>query len=69
MIKMYTTHCPQCRMLVLKLQEKGLEFEEVTDIEVVRKVAQDNDLSTVPILDFDGEILSFSKAVQKLNKL
>lgn len=69
MIRLYTTHCPQCIILVKKLQEKGLEFEEINDIEIIKKVAQDNKLSTVPILDFDGEILNFSKSIQKINTL
>lgn len=69
MIKLYTTHCPQCKILDKKLKEKNIEFEEITDIEIIKKFAEENKISAVPILDFNGEILTFSKAIQKINTL
>ena len=32
MIKMYSTHCPKCKILETKLKQKNIEYEECTDI-------------------------------------
>lgn len=62
-IKLYTTHCPKCNVLASKLKEKGVEFEEVTDISVMESLGIEN----VPALQID--IRDFSEAVKFVNQL
>ena len=33
---LYTTHCPKCKVLTTKLKAKGVDYEEVTDVDVMR---------------------------------
>ena len=34
---LYTTHCPKCLVLEKKLASKNIEFEEITDNELMLK--------------------------------
>lgn len=64
MIKMYSTHCPKCKILETKLKQKNIEYEECTDInEMLSK-----GIETVPILEVDGQMLDFGKAVRWVNE-
>lgn len=64
MIKMYSTHCPKCKILETKLKQKNIEYEECTDInEMLSK-----GIETVPILEVDGQMLDFGKAVKWVNE-
>lgn len=64
MIKMYSTHCPKCKILETKLKQKNIEYEECTDInEMLSK-----GIETVPILEVDGQLLDFGKAVKWVNE-
>lgn len=38
MIKMYSTHCPKCKVLAMKLAQKNIEFEEIDNIEVMCQI-------------------------------
>lgn len=61
MVKVYTTGCPKCQILEMKLQSKNIEFEEVTDISVMEKLGID----MVPILEVEEDhLLSFGEAVK-----
>lgn len=63
MIKLYTTHCPKCRVLESKLKNKNIQYVEVTDVdEMVKKGFQ-----AAPILEVDDKIMKFAEAVQWVN--
>ena len=34
---LYTTNCPKCKILESKLKAKNIEYNTVTDIEVMQK--------------------------------
>ena len=36
-VKLYSTHCPMCNVLEKKLQQKNIFFEEINDIELMKK--------------------------------
>ncbi len=59
MIKMYSTHCPKCKVLAMKLAQKNIEFEEIDDIEVMRQIG----LKSAPALQVEGQILDFNAAI------
>lgn len=62
---LYSTHCPKCLVLEKKLKTKGIVYEEVNDIEIMK---EKNYLS-VPVLEVDGERLDFKKANDWVNSL
>lgn len=64
MIKLYSTGCPKCNVLKLKMNAKGIEFKEITDIEVLKQM----NLQSVPYLQIDDEeLMDFSKANEWIN--
>lgn len=52
-IKLYTTHCPQCKGVEMLLKKKNVEYEECTDIEELRALG----IQQVPVLSVDGKLL------------
>ena len=63
MITLYTTHCPKCRVLEAKLAQKGIEYQENTDIDYMSSLG----IMSVPVLKVDGELLDFTTANNWIN--
>ena len=64
MIKIYTTGCPKCQILEMKLEQKGILFEEVTDISLMERMGID----LVPMLEVEENcLLPFNEAVKWVN--
>jgi glutaredoxin len=65
MITIFTTEtCPKCRILKKKLEDKGLEYTEVTDEEKLRQM----DILSVPVMTVDGERMDFAEAIKYVNE-
>lgn len=64
MIVLYTTFCPKCKILETKLNSNNIEYEEVTDTELMISKG----FMSVPVLEVDGEIMDFSKANKWINE-
>lgn len=64
MIKLYSTHCPKCEILETKLNQKSIQYEECNDVEEMLSKG----IETVPILEVDGQLLDFGKAVRWVNE-
>ena len=64
MIKMYTTGCPRCNVLKKKLDEKGIQYEMITDKDIMISKG----FSVVPILEVDDRIMEFAEAVKWINE-
>lgn len=65
-VKLYTTHCPKCNVLKAKLDDKNLQYEEVTDSDVMTSLGIDE----VPVLQIDdGPLMVFSEAVKYVNQM
>jgi glutaredoxin-related protein len=63
---LYTTHCPKCRILEKKLQDKKVEYDTVEDVEEMKKIG----ISTVPVLSVpDKGNLQYLDAVKFVNAL
>ena len=62
-IKLYTTHCPKCIILEKKLDTKGIEYEMITDEEVMI----DKGFMSAPMLEVDGEVMNFKQANDWVN--
>ena len=65
MITIFTTEtCPKCRILKKKLEDKGIEYTEVTDEEKLRQM----DILSVPVMTVDGERMDFAEAIKYVNE-
>lgn len=59
MVKLYSTHCPKCKILTIKLQQKNINFTEIDDIAVMQSLG----FKSAPMLSVDGKIMDFNKAL------
>ena len=59
-VTLYSTHCPKCKVLEMKLKQKNISYEEVTDI----KVMEEKGFKSVPKLEIDGVVYDFKEATQ-----
>ena len=62
---LYTVHCPKCNILEKKLQQKGVEYNINEDLEGMLA----RGFKEAPMLEVDGEIYDFGKAVKWVNAL
>ena len=54
----YSTHCPKCRVLEAKLQQKGIEYVENNDVDQMLAKG----LTSAPALEVDGAVYEFKEA-------
>ena len=59
-VVLYSTHCPKCKVLEAKLNQKGINYEENNDVELM----QQKGFTTVPKLEVDGVVYDFKEAVE-----
>ena len=59
MIKLYSTHCPKCKILTIKLQQKNINFTEIDDIAIMQSLG----FKSAPMLSVDGQIMDFNNAL------
>ena len=63
-VVLYTTGCPQCRVLEKKLDDKGVDYKLETD---VSKLIE-NGFSAAPVLEVDKQMMTFKDAVDWVNR-
>jgi glutaredoxin len=63
LITLYSTHCPRCEVLETKLNQKGIEFKIVENIEEMEKLG----IQSVPMLKIDDNIMNFTEAIAWIN--
>lgn len=64
-VTLYSTDCPKCRVLEMKLNDKGIEF----DIENNEDVMIEKGFMSAPMLEVDGKAMDFGEAVKWVNRL
>ena len=57
--------CPKCRVLKMKLDKKGIEYDDFQDVDKMMKMG----LLSLPILCVDGKMIKFEDAVKYVNEL
>lgn len=62
-INLYTTHCSKCVILEKKLEMKHITYNMITDVDIMREKG----FMMAPMLEVDGEIMDFTKAIQWVN--
>ena len=66
MVNFFTTGCPKCKVLKRKMDNKGIPYNIVTDIEVMISLG----LDSVPAIQTeDGKIMEFSEAIKWVNEV
>lgn len=63
-IILYTVDCPRCKVLEKKLNNANISFEVCKDT----KLMAERNISKLPMLEVDGEMLTFKEAVDMINK-
>ena len=63
MIILYSTHCPQCKALEMKLNKKKIEYTICDDETEMKKLG----FTSAPMLDVDGTHYNFSNAIKWVN--
>ena len=59
-ITLYQHGCPRCKVLKVKLDQKGIRYDEITDIEVMKEKG----FQEAPKLEVDGVVYGFKEAVE-----
>ena len=62
-VTLYEHGCPRCKVLKMKLDQKGIRYEMVNDIEVMKAKG----FTEAPKLDVNGVIYGFKEAVDWIN--
>lgn len=60
MVIMYTTHCPQCKVLEKMLNDKKIEYTQITDIDVMKSKG----IQSVPYLEVEGVLKNFKESME-----
>ena len=67
-ITLYTTHCPRCKVLEAKLGQKGISYNEVTNVAEMEKLG----IMSVPTLCIDKDdtykLLDFKQSIDWVNE-
>ena len=68
MMKLYSTHCPRCKVLEMKLKQKNIDFEIIDDKDKVIEIGKANGIMSAPLLEINGKIYDFTQAIAEINK-
>ena len=64
MIILYSTNCPKCKVLEMKMKQKNIEYNTFTDTDKMISLG----IKAAPLLELeDGSRLDFSAAVKWVN--
>lgn len=64
MIKFYSTGCPKCKVLIKKLNEKNIQYEECNDTEIMKAKG----IQFLPVLEINGDLLDFKQATEWIGR-
>lgn len=56
---LYEHGCPRCRVLKMKLDQTGIQYQTINDV----KVMQEKGFKEAPKLEVNGVVMDFKKAV------
>ena len=59
---LYEHGCPRCKVLKSKLDQSGVEYETVNDVEVMKSKG----FTEAPKLEIDGATMDFKEALEWL---
>lgn len=63
-IILYEHGCPNCKVLKMKLDKKGIQYEDVNDVNVMKEKG----FTEAPKLEVNGVVMSFKEAISWLKE-
>lgn len=63
MIILFSTGCPRCKVLKSKLDEKGMTYSVVDNVDKMLSMG----MTTMPVLEVDGVRMNFKEAINWVN--
>ncbi len=63
MIKLYSTNCPKCKVLEMKMKQKNIDYEVSTDVQEMLSLG----IKSAPVLQVEENLLQFTDAVKWVN--
>ena len=69
MVVLYSTNCPKCKVMELKLKQKNIDFRVETDPEIVVAKGKEVGIMSAPILNINDNYFDFANGVKELNNL
>jgi glutaredoxin len=64
LITLYSNNCVKCKIIKKQLEEKGIKYEIVEDMDAILAEAKEHGISSMPFAKINGEILEL-QALQK----
>ena len=61
---LYSTNCPKCKVVKMKLNQKHIDFDENTNVDEMMALG----ITHAPMLGIDGKLLDFSEAIKYINE-
>lgn len=58
-------NCPKCKILKKKLNDKGVEYTECSDVSVLMSKG----IEFTPMLEVDNDMMSYTDAVKWVNEV
>lgn len=68
MVILYSTGCPKCKILEKKLEKANIEYQTQTNIDEITRVCNILGVPSVPVLETDGNFLTFGDAAKWINE-
>ena len=62
---LYSNDCPQCKVLKVKLNSYGIEYETISDVQKMREMG----MTTMPMFDNGKKLMTFRETIEWLNGL
>ena len=60
----YSTKCPKCKVLEMKMKKKNISYKENNDVDLMLSKG----IKSAPCLEIDGDILNFENAIKWVNE-
>lgn len=62
-IILYSNDCPQCKVLEVKLKQKGVIYKTINDIDIM----VEKGFKSMPMLEVNSNIMTYAQALKWLN--
>lgn len=69
MIKFYSTGCPQCNQIKAMMDSKGINYEYVTNMDLIMEVADKHNIMSAPFAEVYDEIMTAQKLTKYIQTL
>lgn len=63
-IVLYSTGCPKCKVLMKKLDSKGLAYEDNRSVDEMKELG----IKSAPVLKVGDELLNFKEAIRWIDR-